>query len=415
MSRFLIAAACLNLASSLPAANWIPSSPLIQIGNDTDILFDASVSLEATDNLYSNSVKKSAVNWTVTPGFVLEHGKDAAFTATLTAKHTMVYYNKAEFSDLEDARDAYSGNFRFADGGPLSLTLDTSYRQTARNDELAQQGLAGLIGDNLLRQASYSHSLTAEYRLTEKIRVSLGFTNSYNHYLNPTVITAGGNSNFNTNQLTEVNTKTMPLSLDYQAFDKLSFGVALEHSVSDFSRAPYFSTNVNPAPALTNKQLSKNFYGLTTKGQLTESGKLNGTIKLGYLSYKYDNAAAENTPSFTVSLSHQLTDRITHNLSLSKDVSASSTNGQINSQTYSYSAQYAAAEDLNVTLSVTKSDIKQATTSANTMTYTLGADFKYSPHLSFQAGYNFTDSKTPALVTSNYNSNTLTLSAAFRY
>jgi long-subunit fatty acid transport protein len=54
------------------------------------------------------------------------------------------------------------------------------------------------------------------------------------------------------------------------------------------------------------------------------------------------------------------------------------------------------------------------TTPVNTYVYTLGADYKYSTHLSFQAGYNLTDSSSSSSA-STFTSNTFTLSAAFRY
>jgi len=44
MSRFLIAASALTASALVQGANWIPSSPLVQIGNDCDIYFDAAAS-----------------------------------------------------------------------------------------------------------------------------------------------------------------------------------------------------------------------------------------------------------------------------------------------------------------------------------------------------------------------------------
>jgi long-subunit fatty acid transport protein len=76
---------------------------------------------------------------------------------------------------------------------------------------------------------------------------------------------------------------------------------------------------------------------------------------------------------------------------------------------------FSAAEDLSLNLTVTKSDALSDAVKVNTMVYNLGVDYKYTAHVSFQAGYNFTDSKTPSAPTSSYNSNTFTLSAAFRY
>ena len=414
MSRFLIAASALTASALVQGANWIPSSPLVQIGNDCDIYFDAAASLEVTDNLYSSATKTSATSWMVTPGLLLEYGKDSALSATLSAKHTIVNFTDSALSDLEDSRDALSAGIRFADGGPLSLSVDSSYRVTARNDDLQMQGLGGLLGATLVRQASYAHSFRADYKLTEKLSVGLGYSNSYNRYLDPVQTGTAGSYVYNTNTLTELNTKSMPLSFDYQAFEKLSFGLALQHDVTDYSAAPYYSQAGAARPALAYKELVKNFAGLTAKGQLTESGKLNGNIRVGYSQYHYDSAANDTDLSYSVNLSHSLTERLSHSLTLSRDVTASSTNSQMASKNYTYGVAYNASEDLNLNLSATKSDVLASTSQVDTYAYTLGADYKYSKHLSFQASYSLSDS-TASVASSTYTSNTFTLSAAFRY
>ena len=414
MSRFLIAASALTASALVQGANWTPSSPLVQIGNDCDIYFDSAASLEVTDNLYSSSTKTSATSWMVTPGLMLEYGKDSALSATFSAKRTFVNFTDSALSDLEDSRDALSLGIRFADGGPLSLSVDSSYRVTARNDDLQMQGLGGILGATLARQANYSHAFRADYKLTEKLSIGLGFTNTYNHYLDPTITGTAGNFAYNTNTLTELNTKSIPLSFDYQAFEKLSFGLALQHDVTDYSAAPYFSQATPTRPAITNKQLVKNFAGLTSKGQLTESGKLNANIRVGYSQYHYDSAANDSDLSYAVSLNHVLTERLSHSLTLSRDVTASSTNTQMASKNYTYGMAYTASEDLNFNLSATKSDVFASTSQVDTYIYSLGADYKYSKHLTFQASYTMNDS-TASVATSTYTSNAFTLSAAFRY
>jgi len=100
MSRFLIAASALTASALVQGANWIPSSPLVQIGNDCDIYFDSAASLEVTDNLYSSSTKTSATSWMVTPGFLLEYGKDSALSATISVKRTFVNFTDKTLSDL---------------------------------------------------------------------------------------------------------------------------------------------------------------------------------------------------------------------------------------------------------------------------------------------------------------------------
>ncbi|MEY3548913.1 MAG: hypothetical protein RLZZ552_1281 [Verrucomicrobiota bacterium] len=418
MSRFLIAASALTFTTLAQAANWVPTSPLVQIGNDCDLFFDSSAYLEVTDNLYSGAVKKSATSWLITPGLALEYGKDSALTVEFKASRSFVNFAGSEFSGLEDDRDALSLGVTYADGGPLKLSLNSSYRVTARNDDLQLQGVSGsVIGATLVRQGNYVHNFKADYKLTERLSVGLGYVNTFNQYLDPVII-VNASSTYNTNPLTELNTKSMPLSFDYQAFEKLSFGLVLQHDITDYSAAPYYDSSATPRPALDHQRLEKDFAGLTAKGQLTESGKLNGVIRAGFNRYNFDNTGAQTDPSYSVSLSHVLTERLSHSLTLGRDVSASTTNGRMDNVTYNYGVSFAAAEDLDFSLSVSKSDVEVAAnsllTTIDTWTYAFGASYKYNSHLSFQANYNFTDAKA-SNASSTFNSNTFSVSAAFRY
>jgi Outer membrane protein beta-barrel domain len=418
MSRFLLAASALTVSTLVQGANWVPTSPLVQIGNDCDLFFDSSTYLEVTDNLFSGSVKKSATQWLVTPGLALEYGKDSALSVEFKASRSLVHFNGAQFAGLEDDRDALSLAVTFADGGPLKLSLNSSYRVTARNDDLQMQGVSGsVIGATLVRQANYIHNFRADYKLTERLSVGLGYVNSFNQYLDPVTI-VNSSSTYNTNPLAELNTQSMPLSFDYQAFEKLSFGLVLQHDVTDFSAAPYLDTSGTPRPALDHQRLEKDFYGLTAKGQLTESGKLNGVIRVGFNRYNFDNTEAQTDPSYSVSLSHVLTERLSHSLTLGRDINAATTNGRMESLTYNYGLSYAAAEDLDLSFSVAKSDVEvdanSLLTTIDTMTYILGASYKYNSHLSFQANYNFTDAKA-SNASATFNANTFSVSASFRY
>jgi hypothetical protein len=420
MSRFLLAASALTVSTLVQGANWVPTSPLVQIGNDCDLFFDASTYLEVTDNLFSGSVKKSATQWLVTPGLALEYGKDSALSVEFKASRSLVHFNGAQFAGLEDDRDALSLAVTFADGGPLKLSLNSSYRVTARNDDLQLQGVANsVIGATLVRQGNYVHNFRADYKLTERLSVGLGYVNSFNQYLDPVTI-VNSSSTYNTNPLTELNTQSMPLSFDFQAFEKLSFGLVLQHDVTDFSAAPYLSSGpgATPRPALDHQRLEKDFYGLTAKGQLTESGKLNGVVRVGFNRYNFDNTEAQTDPSYSVSLSHVLTERLSHSLTLGRDINAATTNGRMENISYNYGLSYAAAEDLDFSFSVAKSDVEVAAnsllTTIDTTTYILGASYKYNSHLSFQANYNFTDAKA-SNASATFNANTFSVSASFRY
>ncbi len=420
MSRFLIAASALTLAASASAAvSWLPTSPLIQIGDDLDIFTDSSLAVEATDNLYSQASATSATFFTVSPGITLEYGRETGFEVILLARRGYVQFTDSSLHNLNDERDFLSGKVRFSTGGPLTLSLDSSYRETARNDDLAQQGITGAdIGPNLLRQANYSHMLDADYRLSEKVQIGVGVSRVYNHYKDPTTVVNGALQTFNTNSLTETDAVSVPVDVEYQAFEKLWFGLRYQREQTDYSAAPYFDSSGALRAALPGR-LNKDFYGLTTRGQLTESGKLNATARLGWLDFQNEGAASDGVASWSVTLNHVLTDKLSHNLTLSRDVTASSTGGQNDTAAYTYGMNMNAGEGLTLNLSVTRNETDALNagtiTAVSTMVYTLGADFRYNSNLTFNAGYNFTESRIASNAAGNFSSNTLTLSAAFRY
>ena len=443
MSRFLVAAAALSVCSSVYAEGWIPTSPLVQIGDDIDIFFDSSTAFDVTNNLFSTANAKSATDWVVTPGLAFEYGKDSPVAFTLNAKRSYIYFYQSQYRSLQDSRDSLSGDLRLTPGGPLTVVIDSSYRVTARNDDLAAQGVDfNVLGATLVRQSNYTHSISVDYVWTEKMKSNVSFINTYNHYLNPVTFintdttTSPGNTivttGYNTAGLTELNTKTLPVSLTYQAFEKISFGFKYEHDQTDYSNAPYFKevatyptgnpptspvpSNPNPLPTA----LLKDFYGLTINGQPTSSGKLNITGQLGYSSFSGGSMANSSAPSYSITLTHNLTDLITHSLSLGRDVSASSTGGRTDSKTYNYNVSYTAALDVTLTAGITYLDAASDSSTASAVevkstVYNLGAEYKYNPHLTFNAGLTFTDLKIPAAPQNGFTSQAFTVSAAFRY
>jgi outer membrane receptor protein involved in Fe transport len=443
MKRFLLAAAALSVFSSARAEDWVPTSPLIQIGDDIDIFFDSSVALEVTNNLFSTANAKSATDWTVTPGLAFEYGKDSPVAFTLNAKRSYVYFFQSQYRNLQDSRDSLSGDLRLTPGGPLTVVIDSSYRVTARNDDLAAQGVdLNVLGATLVRQSNYSHSISIDYVWTEKMKSNVSFINTYNHYLNPvtfintdttsspgnTIVTTG----YNTAGLTELNTKALPVSLTYQAFEKISFGLKFEHDQTDYSYAPYFKevatypTGSTPtAPVISSPNplptaLLKDFYGLTVNGQPTSSGKLNVTGQVGYSSYSGGSMDSASVPSYSLTLTHNLTDLITHSLSVGRDVSASSTGGRTDSKTYNYNVSYTAATDLTLTTGITYLDATSDSYTAGVVqvkstVYSIGAEYKYNPHLTFNAGFNYTDLKIPAAPQNGFTAQVFNLSASFRY
>ena len=432
---FLAAASLLGTTALMNAATFFPTSPLIQIGDDTDIFFTGSLSFDFKDNLYSVADKKSAALVTFIPGFDLQYAKDSPLSANLSVSRSFLRYNKSEFKDLEEGQDNIMGSINYQTGGPLTLGVSSSYNESARNDNLAGLGVDNkVLGATLVRQANYSHSLNVGYKLTEKINLNIAFINSYNKYLNPvkvqsTVNKAGDDYKdiaYNTNTLSEINTKSIPININYKTpSEKLTYGFSFKHDVSDYSDAPQFHTQQKVGPPLGTvdpvarptgdpKKFTQDFLGITVNGEPTSSGKLHITTRLGYLIADTDGSSKKSV-SYDLKVAHNLTERFTHEVNFIHDISPSAVGGSLETDTLSYSISYALSEKLSLSFHAVKSKSTSGSTQVDTLDFNAGASWEYNKYIQFNALIDSLDSKLKNNPSSNFKANSLNLTSTFRY
>lgn len=429
---FLAAATLLGTTAFINAATIFPTSPLIQIGDDTDIFFTTSLSFDVKDNLYSVAAKKSAALVTFTPGFDLQYAKDSPLSANMKIAQSFLRYNKSEYKDLEQGQANISAGANYETGGPLTVGVTTSYNESARNDNLA--GILGadsgqVLGATLVRQANYAHTLNVGYKLSEKLRLNVGFTNSYNNYLNPvktiTFDPATGieSIKYNTNTLSEINTKSIPISIKYKTpSEKLEYGLKFQHDLSNYSAAPYFSTSqVLPSGPVTNnlrpagqQKFTKNFIGLTVNGKPTSSGKINITTNLGYFTSDLDGVS-DNGLSYNLTVAHNLTEKFTHELNLIHDLSASAAGGSTKNDTIGYTVSYALLEKVALSFHALKAKVVSGTTQVDSLDFNVGVNWEYNKYIRFAATIDTLDSKVKNSPASNFKANSINLSTTFRY
>ena len=438
-TKFFLAAALLGTTAFVNAATIFPTSPLIQIGDDTDIFFTGSLSFDFRDNTFSVAEKKSSALVTFIPGFDLQYAKDSPLSANLRLSRSFLRYNKAEYKDLEQGQDNISASANYQSGGPLDVAVSTSYNESARNDNLASILGADsnqVLGATLVRQANYSHNLKVGYRLTEKLSLSVNFINSYNHYLNPvktkttTVDPLIPGSSFeeiayNTNTLSEINTKSIPISITYKTpSEKLVYGLNYAHDLSNYSAAPYFYTKqqtlptvgpVIPVPRPAGQQkFTKDSIGLSINGQPTSSGKIHITTSMGYFSSDLDGETNSGL-SYNLSIAHNLTEKFTHELNFVHDRTASAAGGSITTDTMGYTVTYALLEDIALSFHALKTKVVSGSTQVDTVDFNAGFSWTYNKYISFSATIDALDSKVKNSPAANSKSNSFNLSSSFRY
>ena len=67
--------ACL-LAAASAQAGWFPDSPILQVGDDLDIYFNAKARYDYESNIFLGSNARSASSWTLGPGLTADLAKD---------------------------------------------------------------------------------------------------------------------------------------------------------------------------------------------------------------------------------------------------------------------------------------------------------------------------------------------------
>jgi hypothetical protein len=266
------------------------------------------------------------------------------------------------------------------------------------------------------------------YKLSEKLNLKVGFTNSYNHYLNPIKTKTQSppgteNINYNTNTLSEINTKSIPISINYKTpSEKLEYGVRFQHDLSNYSAAPYFSTSqVLPSGSVTNnprpagqQKFTKDFIGLTINGKPTSSGKINITTNVGYFTSDLDGVSDKGL-SYNLTIAHNLTEKFTHELNLVHDVSASAAGGSTTSDTIGYSVSYALLEKVALSFHALKSKVVSGTTQVDSLDFNAGVNWEYNKYIRFAATIDTLDSKVKNSPASNFKANSFNLSTTFRY
>ena len=401
------------LAAAASSAGWMPDSPLIQAGDNVDIYFTAKARLNYSSNLFfgaSGDLPNSGTSWTVAPGLSADFFKESMFSGSVSWRRDFVRYFDSALKSLHDEQDNGGASLTYDGGGPLTLRLEASYGEDARNT-VEQIALAS-SGGTLLRSTSYGQSLNLGYRLTDKLSLNAAASHSSNRYdPHAKVFPAPPPVVYNTEGLTESNGWTFPLGLNYRVRERLTLGLAYEHGHTNIEAARG-STAAAPYTGFT-----KDFYGLTLSGQPTESGKLDMVLKAGLLRSVYDGGVdARNAPSYSVVLTHELTERMNHSLSLSDSASVAVNGRRSETRAANYTLNWVPDDTFraSATAGISLSKVGSGTpTDADIRAGSYGLNATYTPdsHWTFTAGYTLYQAYRP----SSYNVHQFSLEANLRW
>lgn len=387
---------------------------MLRIGEDVDVYFTAKARLDYNSNIFFGSaagLPNQGTSWTVGPGLSADFSKEANFSSSFSYRRDFVRYFDSSLRGLDDDQDVAGASFTYDGGGPLTFQAEASYQEDARNTTDTLSVLPVAFEGTLTRQTLYSQSATASYRFTDKFSTTLAANHRSNRYdpfernLSPGV--------FNTQGLTESDSWSFPLNLRYQITQRLNIGATYEHGDTDISAAR------GSTAALTYTGFAKDFYGLTFSGQPTESGKLDVNIRVGLIRSSYDGGAdARNTASYSIGLTHTLSEKFNHALNFSDDANVAVNGRRSVSQSVNYLVNYVADEEFRASAfaGFSASDIEgtgpgNSSSTINTGSFGINATYSPDSHWTYVASYNLTQAYKP----SSYNVSQFSLEANLRW
>jgi hypothetical protein len=417
-TRIALPIALLAAAAGLRAE--FLDSPMVRIGDELDLYFTAKARVEYDDNLFlgrPGNLPEAGTFHDLIPGLELQYGKDLPLSGSFGISRRHRTFFDSKLRNLDDEQDAYNFTAVYEGGGPLRVEAAATYGETARNTP-EEYALADVQG-TLVRQTAYLQSIKAIYQFTEKTNAGLGVRHSANRYDPrlidiPDLTTPDPNDTVqvaNTRGLLEYDSWALPLDVRYKYSDKLSVGVSLEYGESDLYLA-------RPVGAYSDT-LGRRFAGLTFNYMATD--KLDCELRLGYLRSDYKLSGYTNeSPSYSIRLSHSVTEKLNQGLLIAQDASAAPNGGLADAFQLGYDLNYNNSEAFRTFFRATYSEsnvLASGVFNANnridvrSANAVIGVSYAPDTHWVFSANYSYTTNIEP----SDYDVNRVSLEAALRW
>ena len=388
-------------------------SPMVRIGSELDLFFTAKARVEYDDNLYlqkSSDGTTEGAFYDLVPGLELQYGKDLPLSGTFGVSRRYRTFFDRFLRNLDDEQDAYDFSSVYEGGGPLRIEAAATYAEAARNTDI-DSALADPA--TLVRQTNYLQSLKAVYQFTEKTNAGIGIRHSSNRY-DPVAVKRNGVPGLSTDGLTEFDSWAVPLDGRYKYSEKLSVGFALEYGESKLylarPSAQYYDT------------LERRFAGITLNFMATD--KLDCEMRFGLLNSLYQSSRFSNdSPSYSIRLSHSITDKLDQGLLVSQDASAAPNAGLSDSFQVAYDLNYNNSEAFRTFFRATYSEsnvlarpaagglLATSRTDVKSTAISVGASYSPDNHWVFSANYSYSANFEP----SDYGVNRVSVEAALRW
>lgn len=420
-------AAALALPLVTPQS-FLEASPLVSIGDNTDIFFNGSSTLRWSSNVFrSQDDDASDIIWTLSPGLEVNVGRGLSnVNLGMTTRYDIIRYQDEDQLDTELFHINAFGSYK---SSRLDLRGSIGF-----DENKTSSGSQSLIGvRDLVEFETMSADLNGEYRFSPKFSFGAGIRYSEKEY-----------KTFE-NRFADRQRTSFPFDIFYELTPKvdLSVGYTYTNSEIDAVNGRQDIVVVGATPALRVSQVGSyeqdsHFFNVGARGNLLP--KLNGYFKVGYRTRSTDDStftfrdfdlgsgaligtgarASSRDDSGMLGLDADLTwsatPKITASLGLSRDFgvggegqSTENTGIDLNTS-YSINSQFAASANIGYTLRDYANDDREDNQ------YTIGARLGYSlnQYWQFSSGYTYTENDSNSRGRS-YQDHTVDLSVSLRY
>lgn len=393
MKRRYIASLPIVLLLACATTQTTTAAPLVSIGDNADILFNGSSSLQWSSNVFRTETDETDdFVWSLTPGFELNVGRGASNLDF----NVVTQYEVRRYADLDELNtELFSIQ---ANGAYRTSRLDLNGSAYFREQKTTTGDNSGIFPNDLVESDVMGGSINSEYRFSPKFSFGAGLTYSETEYKAPYNARLADRERF-----------SVPLDLFYELTPKVDLSVGYSYSETDVD-ATLFNN------AYTTED---HFFNVGARGNLLP--KLTGFFKVGYRTRDTDqaNRSSDSTLGLDSSLTWAATPKLTNTMALSRDFGVggegvSSENTSINvSSSYSINSYYAASAFVGYTL-------RDYQNNREDNQYRLGLRLNYTPnqHWRFGAGYTYSenDSDDPTVGSlRSYEDHTFDISASLRY
>jgi len=410
----------LLLATLAPLAGLFTAAqaaPLVSIGDNVDVFFNGSSSLQWESNVFHDEKKeRDDLKFTVSPGFEVNVGRGVSnLDLSIITRYDIIRYD--DLSDLDNelfhikAISSYKSS-RWDVNGLVSF--DESQSTTGDGNDNRRGKLTE--SDNTAAR------LNGEYRLSPKFSVGSGVNYSDREYTG------------NDDTLADRETYTVPVDIFYELTPKVDLSIGYQYTTSDVGSTENL-VNFGGGPTgykIGSYDSEGHFFNVGARGNLLP--KLSGFFKVGYRTNDSDDSSVQEfvngvggavrstnrdssgTMGLDADLTYLATPKVTTALRLHRGFgiggegqSTENTSADL-SASYSINTNYSASANFGYTLR----EYDESDREDNV--YRTGLRLSYVPnqYWRFSTGYRYSENDSDRKGQS-YESHTIDLTASLRY